>query len=411
MRGMLVGLAIVAVSCSGAAEQSTVVSPTAAPTTAIVPPPTSPKQPTTTIGAPIPTAGTSVTTTTAVPTPERAGWFVVWVTGWLPDGFTDDLRAIPGVDVVSEVWVGNAEVIATRDRKGEIVDEPPPGFVLPVELHAVDADAHAAFVPAEVAALVADLKPRDVLLGESSARLRRLGPGSTVTLSDGAVLRVAGVVPDRWVGAGEMLTTASDFSELGADRSRYAVVGYNGIKQELLLAANGITDLGMRVWAEDEVDVFRHADAVLPQVTIKLRFGEFAYRPLGRGRIEIDPDWVAAHIVTVDLPLIGTVQCHRDFIAALEIAMQAIAESNTPGVVTRGSDSGCFNQRFIAGRRDLSRHAWGVAIDINWGNSRDAVRSPVAPELLAATAAAGITSGHDWINPDPGHFEWVGAGN
>lgn len=413
MHRLLVPLAIIAVSCSGPAEQPSAGEPIVVATTEGLPAtpastsPTPPAGTTTAAPAPLPTASP---TSTRVPRQERGSWFVVWVTGWLPDGFVDGLRTIPGIEVVSEVWVGNAEVAATHDPEGMVVDDPPSGFVLPLELHAVDADSHAAFLPGDVATLVTGLEPREVLLGESSARLRGLPVGSTVTLTDGTVLTVAGVAPDRWLGAAELLTTASDFLELGADRPRYVVVGFDGTKQELLLAVGGLTDMGVRVWAEDEVAVFRHADAVLPQVAIKLRFGEFAYRPVGGGRVRIDPEWVAANIVTVELPLIGSVRCHRDFAAILAMAMDRIAESDTPGIVTPGSNSGCFNQRFIAGRRDLSRHAWGIAIDINWGNDLDSLRSPVAPELLAATAEVGITSGHAWINPDPGHFEWVGFG-
>ncbi len=108
------------------------------------------------------------------------------------------------------------------------------------------------------------------------------------------------------------------------------------------------------------------------------------------------------------LPLIGIVRCHRDFAELLGKAMEQIAASTRPQVITPTSNRGCFSARFISGRRDLSRHAWGIAIDMNWGNDFDSVRSPVAPELLAATSDVGLTSGHDWVNPDAGHFEWIG---
>ena len=154
--------------------------------------------------------------------------------------------------------------------------------------------------------------------------------------------------------------------------------------------------------------MFRHADAVQSQIRIKERFGEFSYRPLGGQSVEIDPEWVAANIVTVRLPLIGSITCHRDFAALLRQVMDELEAGGNGRIINSGSDSGCWNARFIAGRRDLSRHAWGIAADINWGNPHDSLRSPVAPALLAATSAAGITSGHEWVNPDPGHFEWYG---
>ena len=68
---------------------------------------------------------------------------------------------------------------------------------------------------------------------------------------------------------------------------------------------------------------------------------------------------------------------------------------------------GCWNPRRIANTTRLSRHAFGAAADINFGNSLDGgPGSPVNDELLRRMAMAGITSGHDWSLPDPGHFEW-----
>ena len=203
----------------------------------------------------------------------RDDWFVVWVTGWMPDGFSEALRAEPRVDVVSEVWVGNAHVVETRDSAGSIVDSTAPGFVFPVEMHAFDAVAHAGFVPDDIAATLLALAFDEVLLGTTSARLRRLSPGATITLEDGTRLTVAGVVADQWVGFAEMVTTSPDAAVLGADRPRYAVVKFGGPRSDLEAAGASLTDRAVRVWAEGEVSVFRHADAVQPQVVIKQRFG------------------------------------------------------------------------------------------------------------------------------------------
>lgn len=406
-------LVLAAAACSNASAPSTVVPTITVPETVVT-------SPIVTTLAPPPglltTSTTTTTTTTTSPPdavtrlPTRDGWFVVWVTGRLPDGFAAGLRDVPGVDVVSEVWVGNAAVIETMNAAGEVVDHTRPRFVIPVELHAIDPAGHASFVPPEVANALGELAVDEVLLGASSARLRGLGPGATITLEDGTILTVAGIAADEWVGFAEMVTTSPDPVSLGADRPRYAVVRFDGSREGLEAAATALTDSPVRVWAEGEVPVFRHADAVQPQIRIKERFGEFSYRPRGGQRVEIDPDWVEANIVTVDLPLIGAVNCHRDFAARLAEVMTALEAGGNGDIVTPGSDSGCWNPRFIAGRRDLSRHAWGVAADINWGNAFDSTRSPVAPPLLAAMAAVGITSGHDWINPDAGHFEWVGEG-
>jgi hypothetical protein len=426
MRRAIIALLLLA-SCSADAAAPTVeaelpsppttasaASSTTAPGAPSVPGSTAPPSVTST-GPPRPTTTRTIPTTAVAPTsttvpPEeapRGDWFSIAVTARLPDGFAAALRELPGVLTVSEVWVGNARVVRTTSAAGDVVDQTRARFVIPVEVQAFDPEAHGGFVPPTVAAALAALESGEVLLGSSSARLRRLGPGATLTLEDGTILSVSGVVADEWVGFAEVVTTSPDPAALGADRPRYAVVRYRGTREELAIAAQTLTDKTVTVRAEGEVPVFRHADPVQPQVRIKERFGEFSYRRTRSGRVEIDPAWVEANIVTVELPLIGSVRCHRDFAAALGVAMEALREGGHGSIVTPGSDGGCFHPRFIAGRRDLSRHSWGIAADINWGNDADGPRSPSAPPLVAAMRLAGLTSGHDWADPDPGHFEWL----
>lgn len=422
MRWVVVAVfALILVACSGDATQpaaepemptSTLVSAT---TTTVGPQPAPSPSTSRPVPDPRPTTSTasgSPTTSAASGPPTtvvgRDGWFLVAVTGWLPDGFADGLRGVPGVAVVSEVWVGNTRVVETRAVSGEIIDATQPGFALPLELQGFDPDAHAEFVPFEVAQQLRNLETDEVLLGASSARLRRIGAGGTIVLESGTVLTVAGVVPDEWVGFAELATTSSERATLGADRPRYAVVRFDGSVAELEDAAGELAGRSVRVVEASDVPVFRHADAVAPQIAIKARFGEFSYRPAGSGRVEIDPAWVEENIVTVALPLIGAIRCHKDFAALLRGVMEELEAGGNGGIISPASETGCYKPRFIAGRRDLSRHAWGIAADINWGNDHDGPQSPVAPPLLEAMASAGITSGHAWTDPDPGHFEWIG---
>ncbi len=54
-------------------------------------------------------------------------------------------------------------------------------------------------------------------------------------------------------------------------------------------------------------------DFVSSAADLKARFGEFAYRETGQGdQIEIEPAWVEANIVTVDLPILGDIQVSPD---------------------------------------------------------------------------------------------------
>ena len=217
------------------------------------------------------------------------------------------------------------------------------------------------------------------------------------------------VLDDQWVGAAEAVTTAQDPAPLGADRPRYAIFRYEGSAADLAPALQIFSELPVKIRAEADVPILRHADAVQPQIVIKQRFGEFSYRPAAGRGIVIDPDWLETHIVTKEIDLLGEVRCHRDFLDLLEKVMALLAQAGPADVVDPAAFLGCFNARTVTGRRDLSRHAWGVAADINFTNAVDGPGSPTAPDLIAVMELFGITSGHDWTIPDPGHFEWVGA--
>jgi hypothetical protein len=154
--------------------------------------------------------------------------------------------------------------------------------------------------------------------------------------------------------------------------------------------------------------VFRHADAVASQIAIKTKFGEFAYRPVDGDVIELDPAWVASHIVRQTIPLLGPVTCHAEFVVMLQQAMTILQTERRADAIDPAAFRGCYKPRLIRNRYDLSRHAWGVAADINFGNPTGTQPgSPTNPALLEATAAINIRSGHTWTDSGPGHFEWL----
>jgi hypothetical protein len=152
--------------------------------------------------------------------------------------------------------------------------------------------------------------------------------------------------------------------------------------------------------------VFRHGDAVLPQAQIKERFGEFSYRISSGRSIELDPAWRAEAITSATVPLLGRVTCHQASIPLIQGAMQELVDRGLSHIIDPSTFRGCFNPRFISGRRDLSRHAWGVALDVNWGANPTGLASGQDPRLVETMDRWGFTSGHDWLIPDAGHFEW-----
>jgi hypothetical protein len=369
-----------------------------------------PASSTTTLAPATPPPAT-VPPTSLPPGPVDDPVFLVWVSGFLPEGFAAVLQSVPGVEQFSIVSAGIADLAITTTSSGRVVDVPPDGFVFPLETFAVDPATYARFLPPAEAELLRSLGPDEVALGETSARLRRLGIGDVLEFAGGGRTTVAAVFPDELVGGAEVVTVAGDRIAPGRLTARYALVWSDLGEQELraALAARLEPEAPLQVLAEGATPIFRHADAVRPQSWIKEEFGEFAYRD-GEGRcIEIDPEWLEDNIVETELPLLGEVKCHRGFAALLEKVMGELEAAGEGDAIDRRGFLGCWNPRWISDRRGLSRHSWGVAADINFGNPVDGgPGSPVHPRLLAEMEAAGITSGHGWVQADPGHFEWYG---
>lgn len=148
-------------------------------------------------------------------------------------------------------------------------------------------------------------------------------------------------------------------------------------------------------------------------------FGQFPYRDIAGGRIEIDPEWVKQNIVTITLPgLNRQVEVHKDAADNFIMAFNYIKNGTT---VVDGKEvpllsliytmDGTFVPRHVHwdANRGLSNHSWGTAIDINAaGHLRyvDPVKEPNNPNLILwekAFKPAGFSWGNSYA--DAMHYE------
>lgn len=148
-------------------------------------------------------------------------------------------------------------------------------------------------------------------------------------------------------------------------------------------------------------------------------YGQFNYRDLSGGRIEIDPWWIAQNIVTITLPgLNQKVQVHREaadnFIQAFNYIKNGTATINGRQVSLLSlikTMNGTFVTRHVNWNpsRGLSNHSWGTAIDINASDHFRYVnpsREPNDPNLILwekAFKPAGFSWGNSYS--DAMHFE------
>ena len=355
-------------------------------------------------------ATTSAVTMSAAPlvTADVVGEQVLlaWTPGGLRDGFADAVRRLPSVGAVTSVAGGLVELAGSAASDGQPSDVLHDGWVIPLDAMAYDPATYPDFVPTAAAGLFRDLGPGEGLLSEGSAALRGLGAGATLRLVDGTALRVAAVVDDALVGAAEVAVAAPDLPALP---QRYLLLrsAVSRPAMEVALRATLPAGVPLRVRGPGETPYLRHGDAVLPQLEIKRRFGEFAYRRGPAREFEQDPGWARANLVTAAVPLLGDVTCHRAVIDPLRQALSELEAASLGWLVDPQGYAGCAVARFTDDRSSVSRHAWGLALDLNQRTNPMGTAGDQDPRLVEAFAQHGFTWGGSWLVPDPAHLEYA----
>ncbi len=346
-----------------------------------------------------------------VTVPERPETFLAWTPGGLPDGFRAGLRSLPIVRRFVVVESDVAWLSRSFSSAGEVVDDPPRGLAIPLEVAAVDPRAYAPFLPPADRGVIGDLADGLGVLGQSSAELRRLGPGAVLRFGHVEV-RIAVVLPDELVGANELVVSRSLAPTLGVSHDRYALIqprGHpNDHRLERALAPLLPSGLPVQVRAPGETPYFRQGDAVLPPVQLKLLFGEFAAAPDRRrpGYLRIDPAWERTHIATRRMPILGAVTCNVALFPQLRGALVELERRGLERTIT--SYSGCYARRFT--NRDpnqsISHHTWGIALDINVRQNPYGAPPHQDPRLVRVFERWGFIWGGRFVRPDGMHFEY-----
>lgn len=301
-------------------------------------------------------------------------------------------------------------------RAGEDVQRPQRGFGVPM--------AVAAFAPnPDIEQVVGSdvtevLASGAVVMSERSAALRGAQPGDLLEIEswDGEIveLTVGALAPDSAIFWSEIVFSLEVAATLALDRPAGAIL--TGAPDTGLLAFTLRTMIDpespVRVYVPGEERDAR--DSPLPTVIVKERFGEFSFRPTGLGDgIEIESAWVDANIVTVDVPVLGSFRCHRAVVPYLRSAIADIQAQRIDWLIDTADfqrAGGCYNPRLMRGGDKgfaLSRHAWGVAIDIN--PSTNGYGEPVLlPDRIGEVFRSwGFAWGAGWSVPDGMHFEWA----
>ena len=134
-------------------------------------------------------------------------------------------------------------------------------------------------------------------------------------------------------------------------------------------------------------------------------FGAFSYKYFPDGTIQPDAAWVRDNIRTEQVPVFGTVTCHRLMLPQLRGALAEVEARGLAGKLT--TYDGCYVPRFIERNPggSISLHTWGIAIDMDASTNYRGIRGTMDPEVVAIFKRWGFRWGGDWKYTDPMHFE------
>ena len=111
--------------------------------------------------------------------------YLAWVPDGLPPGYGATIAQLPSVGKIvvasDTIWM-----TSSSDADGNLVDEPPAPNMIPIDAIAIDPKPYARFMPPETRAIVGNLLDGQAILGQTSAKLRHLGPGSVMRFEGGS---------------------------------------------------------------------------------------------------------------------------------------------------------------------------------------------------------------------------------
>lgn len=349
----------------------------------------------------------------AVPTPQptfpgEPARIVVWSAKPLPARLARGARALPGV-VASSVRRSGMVSLERVIGADLVLPSKPPGSIRPASIEAVSGDLLGAFPPAAEAGEA--VARGEAAVSVTTADARGLDVGDAIVLRSGrrrARLTVGALIDDTLTRA-EILVPPQVARALGlrAARGYVFAVDPSTTSQATEDIRRVLGRFPARIRTVDPAEP-TPGGTLLPLRDVKALFGEFWFEPRHGLGIRIDPAWVRANIARVRVPLLGRFRCHRKIVPALQGAMNELRVRGLSHLIE--SFEGCYSPRFqVSGNGELSRHAFGIAVDINAVTGNWYGQRPHQDARLVATMERwGFTWGGRWTIPDGMHFEYVG---
>ena len=250
------------------------------------------------------------------------------------------------------------------------------------------------------------IRDNKIVISELTASRYELNVGDYVNLvglnSEIIPIEVGKVIKDSKIGWFEGVVNKELGFKLGIYRNIQAIIWDSHINENFLIELH--KNINYRkvklTFRENRVN----KNWVLPTALVKEMFGDFQIKERDGVWITTEPEWREENIQNKRMPILGITRCHRLMWEPLEGALNQILEEGLEEyliIEEWKSSGGCYAprriNRFEAGG-SISRHAWGIAIDIN-------TKSGYPPRIVEIFNDWGFAWGGTWTSPDEMHFE------
>ena len=246
----------------------------------------------------------------------------------------------------------------------------------------------------------------EIIISDLTANLYSLTKGDSmflIGLNQQEVEVVVGeIIPDSEIGWFEGVVNKDLGYKLGINRNIQAIIWGNKITENHLIEIHkNIKYEKIRINKRNSTP---NRNWVLPTALVKEMFGDFQIKERDGTWITIDSAWKNENIETKNVPILGRITCHRLMWEPLLGVFNQILEENLESGLSKEqykASGGCYAPRRI-NRFDsggsISRHAWGIAIDIN-------TKTGYKPRIVEIFNDWGFAWGGTWTSPDAMHFE------
>ena len=250
------------------------------------------------------------------------------------------------------------------------------------------------------------IRDNKIVISELTASRYELNVGDYVNLvglnSEIIPIEVGKVIKDSKIGWFEGVVNKEIGFKLGIYRNIQAIIWDSHVNENFLIELHkNINYKKVKLtFRENRVN----KNWVLPTALVKEMFGDFQIKERDGVWITTEPEWREENIQNKRMPILGITRCHRLMWEPLEGALNQILEEGLEeylSIEEWKSSGGCYAprriNRFDAGG-SISRHAWGIAIDIN-------TKSGYPPRVVEIFNDWGFAWGGTWTSPDEMHFE------